>query len=477
VNRPPAQPAAAAPALALPPPSPVLGALVTLFLLAQFIPQAVYFTVGPLQFTPARTLSILLFPLLAFGRRIRWAWPDLLMLGPFLVTFVSIVRHGGTGVAVEWDGRMFLDVGVAYLVGRCVAGNLAWFARTMRMLTGLLAVFGVMAFVEAAYRFNVHLALWGVVANVGGVFEEQRMGLFRARGWTTHPIMHGLVYATFLPLAVQAALDRTGVTGRFARLKVAGLVAGTIFCMSSGVWIAASVAVLLLAYDRLVRIKAGVRWGAFFVGAPLTYVLLEVVANRPLLRILMMKMHISSPDAWQYRWRLNQRVLDQMPGNWPLGWGLHIPDEFTQITGWSIDNHFLVLILMTGVIGLSAWIVFMLGALLFRARYVWFGNDGPLPRTARTAGFALLGSVAAQFSVALYSTAHVVLWLIMGVGVSLAMMCAQPPPPPRAGQRRATAGQRAAGQGRAAPRRGTVPAAVAGPTTTMPVDPAGATAP
>lgn len=418
------------------PAHPLLATLVTLYILALFVPQAVYVTFGPLQLTPTRLLALAMFPLLVSGSgKIRWAWPDLFVVAAFGAPFLSYVARGGIAAAVESGGRQFLDGSVAYMVGRAVASNGAWLIRTMRLLIGLLAVLAVFVVLEATAEINVHLTIWGALGNVGTVYDEQRLGFTRARGWTTHPIMLGLVYAMFLPFAIQAAVDRTGMAGRLAPLKAVALGAGAFFSMSSGGWIAALVVVALSAWDRFVRVPAALRWGFFFVMTPLSYIVLEVIANRPLLRILMMRLHISSPDAWAYRWRLNQRVLEQMPGHWPLGWGLELPAAFSfGVSGWSIDNQYLMLLLMTGVIGLSTWIALMLAVLAHRAWQVWGAGDDARSNAARAARFAVLSMAAAQFSVAVFSTAAVVMWLVMGLAISMGQACVPAANPPRAGR-------------------------------------------
>ncbi len=400
--------------------SSAIDTQVWLFVLCFFIPDKLHLQVGSLSVTPLRFLALVLLPQLVLRRRFRWAIPDYLMLTFFAVMFVAYLPTGSVFRVLESTGRLFLDTGVPYLVGRYVVQDRRLLLRLLRLIVNVLAVLAVALVFESLWRLNIHQRVWGLITPVGNVYAERRLGLTRAMGWTSHPIMLGLFYASFLPVALYAAVYRTNLVGHRAWLKVGALLTGVFLSVSSTAWLAAGIVIALYLWERVRLLSVRDKWYTAFVTIPLMYIVLEALANRPLLRILMMNLHLSSPDAWYYRWILRGRVLTEMPGHWLLGHGLQTPEAFLGPVGWSIDNYYLLLLLLTGILGLASWIGFMVSVVFYRAKVVWFGPDTETARLARALRFAVIASAAAQISVALFSSAAITLWFLMGLAVGVA---------------------------------------------------------
>lgn len=397
-------------------------ALIVCYTLTFFIPEWLSISIGSLNMTPNLALAIVLFPVLLFDGRIRWAWPDAMVMVLFLIFLYTFAISTDLFRAIEGWGRMFLLGAVPYMLGRYVTQNLIRMRAFLTFLITGMAICSIFLILESLNGFNIHSAIWHVAS---WEYPEKRLGLIRARGFTTHPIMNGLVYVSFIPLVLIVWKEKIGVVGKYPLLKLAGLFVGVFLSLSSGAWIPAMLGVGLVFYEYFFRIGAGARWLIVWVGAPTLYYLMEIVANRPVLRVLMMELHLSSHDAWYYRWMLYQRVYGVMPGHWLTGHGLNTPMEFVGTWNASIDNQYLVVLLKHGQVGLVAWIAMMALVILYGGRAVWGNGDGPLVRLSRGVMLAIPMIGLAQLTVALFSQATLIYWLAMGMSVGMAQACKQ----------------------------------------------------
>jgi len=394
--------------------------MIIAFVVTMFIPESIAMYIGSVKLTPMFAVSMIIFPLLFIVGRIRWAWPELIVLLLFTCYFISIVKSSPLPRSIEAIGRMVLAAGVPYLIGRYLTQDTRRLYRVLGLLVTLLAVFAVMALLEAFKGINPHFKLWGIPYVP---HPRERLGMTRAQGWTTHAIMFGLVNSILLPVVLVCVIEKLRVVGRWAIFKALALGLGCFLSLSTGAWGPAVLSVLLVGWDYLLKpIKPNIRWPTTGLSMLLGYFLLEVASGRPLLRILMMKLHLSSPEAWHYRWMLYHRVYSVMPGHWLLGHGLQTPEEF-QGWGWSIDNNYLVILMQYGRVGLIVWIGLFVAVVLHGGKAVWCGYDTSYVRMTRAVVIGLFGIMMTQLSVALFSTAHVMFWLMLGLAVGGAQNC------------------------------------------------------
>ncbi|MEE9403261.1 MAG: O-antigen ligase family protein [Algisphaera sp.] len=388
-----------------------------------FIPPEVQFLVGSFEITPLRGFSIFLCVFLLLNKAIRWAWPDTLMFITFILGLVSFSsgQLSHVGPALEAQGRSFVDLGTAWLVGRYLAEGFHRLRAALTLLVTTMSVFAPLLLLECLFQFNLHEAFWGAFAPVQGLYDEQRLGIYRAMGWTSHPIMLGIAYTMVLPIALYAALYDRQFLGPAPGLKALLIAMGIFLSLSSGAWTAGLIVVALVLWERYFPRPMNFKWGLIFIGGPLLYYSADLLSGRPLMRILMMKMHISSPTAWFYRWQLRERVLDEMPGHWWWGHGLDLPAAFTGPFGWSIDNNYLSVMFYAGIVGLAGWIALQLAAVFCGWRDVWLRDHGRGPLLARHLGFGVVALMLAQYSVALFSTGNLLLWLMLGMTTGVAL--------------------------------------------------------
>ena len=426
---------------------PTMDRLVLALIVTMFLPQGVVVPVGNLDVTPFQMVAATLMCLIVMERRVRWTWVDLMVPAYLGVQITSWASSSGLTRAVEAGGRVFLDCAGPYLVGRYVASEDARFWQASRWLVTGLVLLVPLLVVEALFSVNVHNMIWGLLFDVASVHREERFGLRRAMGWAAHPIMLGLTYASMFPLVAFAALRGRRELGSGIGFKTAAIVLGVILSLSSGPWLTIAIMCGFLAIDMW-SVVPSLKWKVVFIGAPLTWVILENLTGRPLLRILMMHLHISSPMGWYYRWKLYERVLGQMPGHWWLGYGMNLPAEFTGKINWSIDNQYLVVLLMTGLSGLVTWLGLMAWVSFDRYRAVWSGPSKGLASLTRSVRFTVLSIAAAQLTVALFSTANMMLFWVMGTAVTLGMRCSE-----RSGRGSVTRVVTPGGRARRAPHR------------------------
>lgn len=402
------------------PESIVFTLLTFLLAISFFVPEQVFYTVGSLKFTATFTVSIFLFPLILLGGKIRWAWPDAVVLLLYTAYFISIARGESLARAVETNGRIVLGTGTPYLVGRYIAQDAVRMTRLLKLVVTGIAIFAVLAIFEAVNRFNIHSEFWGYPYEP---HKEQRLGFTRAHGFTIHAIMFGLVCGIFVPLAVVAWKEKRRVVGRWPLVKAGCLMLGAVLSFSTGAWLPVVISLSMVVWDYYAPIPTRRRWPWTFAVCISGYFILEYASGRPLLRILMMKFHLSSAEAWYYRWRLYERVFAVMDARhfW-FGYGEQTPFD-AMSTGWSIDNNFLVVYLKHGFVGLVLWVGLTLAVFFYGGKAVWAGRDTPATRMTRALMFGVVGVCMTQFSVALFSVASTLYWLVLGLGVGLAQVC------------------------------------------------------
>lgn len=408
--------------------------LLVLFMITLFVPSSVALQIGSLSVTPALACGIIFFPILLSGGRIKFAWPDAVVVTFFVMTFYSMLLSAPMGEAIESFGRRVLLGIVPYLIGRYIGSRPIVFDRFMRRILTVMAVLAVFLLLESFFRFNIHSFIW---AEPYSPHHERRLGLTRAYGWTSHSIMLGVSYAVFIPVMMIAVKERMNRLGSYRWIKLGLLMLGTFCSLSTGAWMPAVLAMGLVVWDYLKWMTPKQRWLLASVGGTSMYFILEVASGRSLLMILMMELHLSSPLAWYYRWMLYERVYSVMPGFEWFGHGIQTPAAFQNTVQWSIDNNYLVILMQYGRVGLTLWFAVMLSVIVYGWRSVWNAPDTPYRRIARAVMFAVVTVGLTQLSVALFSTAAILNWMFMGLAIGMAQGLARKTPQKTRPKRRA----------------------------------------
>lgn len=438
----------------------VIRGLILAVVVSLFIPEGIAVMAGSVKVTPAFAFSIVLFPLLLVFGKIRWCWVDVVILSMFAVFFFSFARSGPVTAAIESTGRAGLTAMVPMMIGRYIVQDLRMLKRVLTLLVIGVGVFSLFSIFESVFRWNIHSVFWQVPYEP---HKQIRLGFTRAHAWTSHAIMFGLVCASFVPMLAVAIRERWQLFGRWPTIKALAVAVGCFFSISTSAWIVAVLALGLVCWDYVCKVRPSIRWCVSFVTVVGGYAFLELASERALLRVLMMRMHLTSPTAWWYRWRLYERVFAEMPGHWWLGHGMATPAAFQGFQS-SIDNHYLVVLLNHGRMGLILWIGVLVCAIAYGGAAVWARTDSPFIRLTRAFSFALIGIALTLLNVALFSTPMILYWMFIGIFIGAAQRCrkepilrgeqppsATPAPPGRRRQRLGTSGPKRQG-GRLPPR-------------------------
>lgn len=396
-------------------------------LISLFLPTEVSVNVAGLEMTAIKVVSILFFFFALARNLIRLHWTDLCLWSIYVSMFLSVANQGDTDRAVQATGRMFLETGVPFYIARVVGQRqelLLWF---MKRLIAILAIMSFTVMYESATGTNINQLFWSPLTGVTPQIGEVRLGgVHRAWAWSRHPIMLGLAYAMAVPCAVLMWLEPRRYGFRHGTIQIVLLLAAVFCTVSFGTWTTLGLILGLLFYDwaagRWLRLPPRTRWVLAGSVLALWLTILQLTSTNPLLMVLMYNLH-GHEGAWIYRWQLFERVYDAMGDNWLLGYGERIPEQFSSnYGGWSVDNHYLVTLLLYGQVGLVTWISVHLAAFWTN---IWntalAARELPGATMARSFGIVLLGMMLAQIFVCFFSTALTLNFMFIGFAVGQAL--------------------------------------------------------
>lgn len=426
--------ASARPALAAQPVRPALAKsdeiaipfwLIALFIATIFIPRGVDLRIGTAEVSPQRLVSMVLLPWMLIATRAKLTWIDLLVPAGLTSSIISMQQSGTPTVQlIETTGRSILDAWTLYVLGRTLPMFPETLRKAMTWLVWVMVALLPTVILEGLTGLNPHVLFWkSFFPSVSHpVKTEVRYGVIRAFAWSGHPIMVGFTYLAVLSVALHAAFERNRLVGAFPWVKAALLLVGSVFSMSSGAIVTVALLLALYAYDyglMMLRVPAMTRWLAVWIGGPTLWIVLDMASGRPLLRILMMNLHLSSSLAWHYRWKLLERVWDSMPGYWWFGHGTAPPPSFSGYAR-SIDNQYMAILLTGGMVAMVIFIARVVLPLFFGGRAVWLGKDTDEAKLGRAFGLVVLAYALGAISVAVFSTAGSMLTLFVGLTIGQA---------------------------------------------------------
>ncbi|MEM0913128.1 MAG: hypothetical protein AAGB29_05055 [Planctomycetota bacterium] len=399
--------------------------LIALLILTIFLPRGVDLRIGTAEVSPQRLVSMVLLPWMLIATRAKLNWIDLIVPLGLTSSIVSMQQSGTPTVQIiETSGRTVLDSWTLYVLGRTLPMFPETLRKAMTWLVWVMIVLLPTVILEGLTGFNPHVALWKSIfpAVSAPAKTEVRYGVIRAFAWSGHPIMVGFTYLAVLSVALHAAFERNRLVGAFPWVKAALLMVGSVFSMSSGAIVTVALLLAFYVYDyglMMLRVPAMTRWLAVWVGGPTLWIIADMASGRPLLRILMMNLHMSSSLAWHYRWKLLERVWNAMPGYWWFGHGTATPPSFSGYAR-SVDNQYMAVLLTGGMVAMVIFIARMVLPLFFGGRAVWLGKDSAEAKLGRAFGLVVLAYALGAISVAIFSTAGSMLGFFVGLTIGQA---------------------------------------------------------
>jgi len=317
---------------------------------------------------------------------------DLLVLSFVISASVSEFLAGGYWDAQNLAWNLGTWIGLPYLFAKSMVEPLNLrirFAKTVVLLLAAVAVISL-------YEFRFGATPWRMVFDVffpwGGRswVTTFRWGFARTAGPYGHAILAGILMVVAFRLQRWLEMNKawSGKTRiapwlpiSQARLITWVLVAGVIMTMVRGPWIAAVLAsvLIVIGHSRHRGIAiAGAATGSVIIGIPLVRIFYNYVSvgREGALTV--------AQESAAYRWELLGEYGGIAMEKFWFGWGL---TNWPKVLGMpSIDNYFLLLLLMHGVLGLLFFVSILISMLI---RLLLRGLREPLPATGSSLAFTL----------------------------------------------------------------------------------------
>ncbi len=345
--------------------------LVLLFY-ACLLPAEVRLETSGQVFFAYRLVAFALIPVIVHAiltQRFRISLADILVFVAGAWTIVSFAVVYGYSDGIVRGGALAADLILPYLIARVSIGSLDDIRRVLVMaLPGLAVAGAIMALESLSQQFILRPAAASIFGSLNSyesglatgklVFERDfRLGLMRAMGPFSHPILAGTILASFLPLYFNSQLRGMLVPIGIATSLMA------IFSLSSATFLAFVSFGVLQSYHYLVGAVSFLSWRIFLFGAASIIAFLQVATDNGVFAYL--GQFTLNPQTAYYRrliWRYGTQSIAEHPwfgigfaGYQRLSW---MPE--------TVDAHWLMLGIRHGLIAClalffaAAWLLFIM---------------------------------------------------------------------------------------------------------------------
>ena len=258
---------------------------------------------------------------------------------------VSFIYLYGPADGLSSGAAVALDITIPYLIARVSIRSLTDFRRYLIAISPLVLLLAVLLPIEALtqIRFIRELSIetFGrVEANPFDIKNQTRLGMLRASGPFSHPILAGLFFAGLLPLY--------WFSGIRSWPRVAGLVSGfaAFFTLSSAAIIGIILFIGLALYDFLRRVVSFLNWPMFMAISVMVIAMLHTASQNGLISVILR--FTFNPGTGRYRlliWEYGSRSVAENPW-FGIGFG-----DWTRLD-WmntSVDTFWLALAMRNGL--------------------------------------------------------------------------------------------------------------------------------
>jgi O-antigen ligase/polysaccharide polymerase Wzy-like membrane protein len=326
-------------------------------------------------FSQAAVIPVFAAFALRYGRKWQFSMTDLLMVGLAAAVSFSEYRVGGYSDAQNLIFNMLAGAVLPYALAKGMIEPRGLRVEFAKRLVFILFVVSVIALFEFRFIVNPYQLLLGKFfpGQGAGWVTTIRWGFGRVAGPFAHAILAGVILVSGLRL--QRWLARSGYwepSFRWlptfglskSRLITLGLLAGVLMTLSRGPWIGGIAATAICAIGRSPNRKQAVT----LVGA--AFFLLGIPAAIGIWNYASVGRAGALSDTQEtaaYRKELIDKYVDIGMKESVWGWGLN---DWPKLPGMpSIDNYYLLLFLMHGLVslGLFVAIIVLTSIRLFRA--------------------------------------------------------------------------------------------------------------
>lgn len=341
----------------------------------------------------------------------RYSFTDLLVCGFALSASVSQYLAAGYSDAQNLMFNMLTWVVMPYVLAKSLVEPLGL---RIRFAKALVLMFAAIALISV-YEFRFASTPWRMILDPFFPYQGRgwittfRWGFARVAGPYGHAILAGIIMV--IAFRIQRWLEWSEAWPRKlkrapwlpispARLITLTLLAGVLMTMVRGPWIGAVMAALVVLVGRSrfrVAAISGVVTLLILVGVPAVIWFLDYVSVGRAGALTV------AQESAAYRWELLTEYGGVAAEKLWLGWGL---TAWPKVPGMpSIDNYYLLLLLMHGLLGLGFFLAVLLGMF---ARLLWRGLQEPM---AQPSGSSLSFTLASIYLAVLISIGTVYMGL------------------------------------------------------------------
>lgn len=412
--------------------------LVALFYTILLCPPEVSFTVAG-QWLPAYRVVLILSAIFVVKRAFTGGargltLPDVFVVSASVWVLISFVNIYGVTEGFSRGSGMLLDILGSYILARTSVTSFSDFRLFLLLTLPALLLSGALMVLESlSGRLFVRPTLASVFGNVssysggeaaGSVLlrEEVRMGLLRAYGTFSHPILAGVILGSFFPL-----FYFSGIRSWAFLAGIAAAAAG-VFSLSSAAFLGLVIigAGILIDYLRRNGFSQFSWWTIISMLSLLVFVA-HMASKNGIIAVL--SRFTLTPHTARYRiviWQEGSKTVRENP---IFGIGYQQWERLSWM-GESVDAHFLLLAMRHGII---VPILLLVGIIFAMMRLGYLSGRLSLidKRTVIGVNMTMLMMLITAQTVAFFGASNLAFMAMVGLLVSLMSFAGRPSGPRR----------------------------------------------
>ncbi len=389
------------------------------------LPQEMRLVLGGLSIYPNRMVAFALLPWLInqlFRGKFRINAVDAFILLGALWMQISFIMFYGAAEGLIRGGALLVDIVPTYLIARVCIRSPLDFRRAVVLAIPALAFVGGSMFLEsvsgqalirplaAEYFGALPTYQNGAEAGLSEGSFDYRLGVLRAAGPFSHPILAGLFLASFLPIIIQS-----GIRGWPLYLGIIASICA-VFSISSAVLFSLALGLAFIIYDWVQSRVEMLNWMRALLASCIAMLVLQIASQSGLVSVFIR--YTLNPGTGYYRkliWDFGIRSVERYP--W---FGIGYTDyERVPWMSNSVDNHWLLLAIRHGFLP-SLLFLLACGLLIFRLSAACLSLAEPERKLFVGIAITIFSLVLAGFTVAFFGGMQTWFFMLLAASASLA---------------------------------------------------------
>ena len=389
---------------------------VRLFLVMTVLP--ILFNAGPLALSGQRVL-LMLFVVPLTVQLLRGAYGPLIWTDFFFFLHVAwaalAITMNNPDRALQYVGSTGMEFLGGYLFGRAYIRSMGAFLALIRFLATLICCTLPFALFES---FTGRAILIELIAKLPGFYSvaiidiEARMGLERVQVIFAHPIHYGLFSSTAFSLVFVGLKDLVSTTRRYMTAVIIGCC--VFLSLSSGALLPIILQLFLIFWVYLLA-GARQRWLVLLSLLIFAYVVIDILSNRPPMRVFMSYATFSAHNAY-WRGIIFEWGMINVWGSPIFGIGLNDWVRPFFLHSSSVDNFWLLNAMQYGIPGFLLLVIGYLPS-LWRIGRRNFDTDQRLWLLRRSWMFTFVGLTLTLSTVHIWTSIYSFVLFLFGAGM------------------------------------------------------------